>query len=398
MKFQFLEKTIRIATFGVFFFFINNVSASDSLALKKSELHYELAENLGKAVVNHPAFPKVGISQLTEFSLLRQCNGAETWHQYYHFPETGVSFLFGTLGNRKVLGNVFASYAFINFENKSKKKLVIQRKIGFGFAYFNKPYNIQNNTENIVIGSHITAVASFVLGFKYRLTERLSLSAGASYFHFSNAHYQLPNLGLNSINMQAALTYYPYKRQNQYAAKSAPERNRNFHLNVKLGLGINERGGTLGPSNGPKYPIYLASVFLTKRYSYKGNFQVGVEANYNTGAHDYIVSNDVFSAQEKLKSSTSIFFLGHEFMWKHLSFVLQGGVFIYNPLYREIINNQRTISTKEHLKSWFTTKFGFQYYLFDTYKKYKNQIYLGSYVKANLGQADYWETSIGYTF
>ncbi len=125
---------------------------------------------------------------------------------------------------------------------------------------------------------------------------------------------------------------------------------------------------------------------------------MGVEANYNTGAHDFIVSNEVFASQEKLKSSTSIFFLGHEFMWKHLSFVLQGGLFIYNPLYREIINSQRTISSKEHLKSWFTSKFGFQYYLFDTYKRYKNQVYIGSYVKANLGQADYWETSIGYTF
>ena len=123
-----------------------------------------------------------------------------------------------------------------------------------------------------------------------------------------------------------------------------------------------------------------------------------MEGNYSNGAHDFIISNDVFEEKEKLRSSTTIFFLGHEYLWKHLSFVVQSGLFLYNPLYRELLRNQKTVTTKQHLKALFTTKFGFQYYLTDTYRKYKNQIYIGSYVKANLGQADYWENSIGYCF
>ena len=372
--------------------------AADTLSVSKTKLHFELAENVGKAVANQPSFPSVKTAQLTEFSILRQCNGAETWHQYYHFPETGVTFLFGTFGNQEVLGNVFAAFSTINFEKNKERRWVFQKKLGFGFAYFNRPYNIQSNRENIVIGSSVTAVASLVLGAKYKVSDYLSISLGGAYFHFSNGHYQLPNLGLNSVNLRAAVSYYPFKRQNNFSAHEKLNRKNKFQLNLKMGLGINERGGTLGPSNGPKYPIYLASVSVSKRYTPKAGFQVGVEGNYNTGAHDYILSNEVFETKVKLKSCTSIFFLGHEYFWKHLSFVLQGGVYLYNPFYRELLNQQKTITTKQHLKALFTTKFGFQYYLHNTYKVFKNQIYIGSYVKANLGQADYWENSLGFCF
>ena len=177
---------------------VHELQAADSLKVKKAKLHYELSENVGKAIANQPSFPPVKASQLTEFSILRQCNGAEPWHQFYNFPETGVTFLFGTLGNQSVLGNVYAAFSTINFEKKKDKKLVFQKKIGFGFAYFDTPYNIQSNRDNIVIGSHVTAVATLVLGFKYRLSDNFYLNAGGSYFHFSNAHYQLPNLNKRS--------------------------------------------------------------------------------------------------------------------------------------------------------------------------------------------------------
>lgn len=387
-----------LITFLVYLFPINLIYATDTTHIQKSKLHYELAESVGKAIANQPSFPAVKAAQLTEFSILRQCNGAERWHQYYHFPETGITFLFGTLGNQKVLGNVFAAFSTINFEKKTNKKLVFQKKIGFGFAYFNQPYNIQTNRENIVVGSPVTAIASLVLGAKYKLSDYVSVSLGGAYFHFSNGHYQLPNLGLNSLNLRAGISYYPFKKQKNFVAQPISQLNKKIQFNLKVGLGINERGGTLGPSNGPKYPIYLASVFISKRYAPKANFQVGVEGNYNTGAHDYIVSNDVFKVNEKQKSCTSIFFLGHEYLWKHLSFVLQGGVYLYNPLYNELLKQQKTITTKQHLKALFTTKFGFQYYLKDAYKIFKNQVYIGSYVKANLGQADYWENSLGFCF
>ncbi len=374
------------------------VCAQDSAAIVKSKLHFEISEHIGKAIANQPSFPPVHAAQFTEFSLLRECNGAELWHQHYNYPVTGATFIFGTLGNPNVLGNVAAALASIQFDGKKEKRFRFRQKIAFGMAYFTQPFDAQSNNSNIVIGSRFTAIATLNLACNYTISNRFALHLGSTYLHASNAHYQLPNLGLNALFMNLGISYFPHGANKNYFKASSLERNKKFHLNVKVGLGINERGGTLGPTNGPKYPIYLASVFLTKRYANKALLQIGVEGNYNSGAHDFIVSNDVFSSKEKLKSTTSIFFLGHEYLWKHLSFVLQGGVYLYNPLYREVLQSQKDISTKEHLKSWFTTKFGFQYYLFDTYRKFNNQIYIGSYVKANLGQADYWETSLGYCF
>ncbi len=378
-------------------YFTFNTKASDTL-IKRASLHFQFAQNVGKAVANQPTFPKVKTLFISELSVARQCIGNERWHQEYNFPESALNIMYGTLGNKEVLGDVFAIFPSLNFEKKSSSRLIFQKKIGFGFAYFNRPYNLQNNSSNIVIGSTVTAVASLVLAASYQLSEFINLQAGGAYYHFSNAHYQLPNLGLNSLSFRLGISYYPTKKQSNFVKQEAINYVKKFKLNLKIGMGINERGGTFGPSNGPKYPIYLASVFASKRYSAKGIFQIGVEGNYNTGAYDYIVSNEVFSSQQKLKSTTSLFFLGHEYLWKHLSFVLQGGVFMHNPLYRELLSQQRTITFKQHLKSLFTTKFGFQYYLKNTYSKFSNQLYIGSYVKANLGQADYWENSIGFCF
>ena len=372
--------------------------SQDTSKIKACKIHFELAENLGKTIANQPNFPKTQLSQITEFSLLRECHGAEAWHQYYNFPVNGITFFYGTSGNAAILGNYVGAMASFRHERNSQNKFRFRKKVGFGFAWFDKPYNSISNSANDVIGSRITAVANAQLACNYTLNPFLNLSAGASYFHFSNSHYQLPNLGLNAVFLNLGISYFPSKIDRNTFRRAMPELNKKLHLNLKIGLGINERGGTLGPTDGPKYPIYLISGFVTRNYKYNALLQAGVEANFNTGAYDYIRSNAIFDSNLKRKSSTAIFFLGHEYLWKHLSFVVQGGIYLYNPLFREILQRQNTITTKEHLKSWLTTKFGFQYYFKNNYSRWSNKFYLGSYVKANLGQADYWENSLGYCF
>ena len=371
---------------------------SDSLKITKPKLHFELAQNVGKTIANHPRFPYTNISTVTEFSFLRQCIGTEKWHQSYGFPEVGSTFLFGSFGNQSVLGNCFAAFPTISFEPPVEKKISFQKKFGLGLAFFDRPYNKQTDSTNIAIGSHVTAVANLALTAKFKLANNVFASAGISYFHFSNAHYQLPNLGLNATLARVGIIYYPHQKQTNFYRVNAISYDEKFHLNIKLGIGINERGKTLGPIGGAKYVLYLASVFATKNYSPAGKFQIGLEGNYNNGSRNLIRDKNIYSIQRDLRSTTALFFLGNEFVWNHLSFVVQGGLYLYNPLFRELLSRQRHITTKEHLKSWFTAKMGLQYYVFNVQKTNRNQIYFGAYVKTNLGQADYLDLGVGYSF
>ena len=82
----------------------------------------------------------------------------------------------------------------------------------------------------------------------------------------------------------------------------------------------------------------------------------------------------------------------------HFSLVSQGGVYLYNPFYRDKLESDNETSFKQKLKTVFIARLGYQYYLFDATVKHRHNLYVGIYVKTNLGQADFLDTGIGYTF
>ena len=124
----------------------------------------------GKLQKNFEGLPPYSYSQYYEFDVLRNVNGSKEWHASYSFPETGVSFLYGDLGNDSVLGSVFSAYPTLYFNTFRTNKLGLLIKAGVGFAYFNTPFNMHTNTENIIIGSHITNITTLGLLLRYQLT------------------------------------------------------------------------------------------------------------------------------------------------------------------------------------------------------------------------------------
>ena len=91
--------------------------------------------------------------------------------------------------------------------------------------------------------------------------------------------------------------------------------------------------------------------------------------------------------------------LGNEFLFGHVSMVTQGGLYLYNPFYRD---QYKEIyfegDTKAWLKTWITARLGFQYYLRDAVLHPRQNLFVGWYVKTNFGQADFMEVSLGYLF
>lgn len=50
------------------------------------------------------------------------------------------------------------------------------------------------------------------------------------------------------------------------------------------------------------------------------------------------------------------------------------------------------------MKRLISTRFGLKYYLFNTDRAPKNNLFLAAHINANLGQADFIECSLGYVF
>lgn len=378
---------------GLFFF--SNVSSQSIFKPGYTEFDFQI----GKVIENHPVFPEVNApSVIAGIRVGNKLNGTKNWHDNYRYPDVGVNFIFGSLGNKDVLGNIAAFLPEISFRQKLSEKWSISETAGLGISYFNKPYEQVSNPENSIIGSHITFCASAAVNFEYRLKKNISLISRACIYHSSNAHTALPNVGLNVPLIGIGIRYLPRDEPAIVKRDSAFKFDKKIHFNARLGLGINEQGSSTAPTNGPKYPIYITSLFITKNITPVNKLQAGIEGWYNTGVYDYITSQDFYAENQKINSMALVFFVGHEFLFGHFSLVAQGGIYIHNPFYKEKLKRGSNESPMAKLKTIFPARLGYQYYLFDATVKHRHNLFIGVYIKTNLGQADFLDTGIGYTF
>jgi len=139
-------------------------------------------------------------------------------------------------------------------------------------------------------------------------------------------------------------------------------------------------------------------MYLSKRYNTAGNLLAGIYTNYYTSFYDYIISQEFYASKQRIKSFTFVAFLGHEYFIGKVGFVIQGGIYLYNPFKRDYVNlTYEKISIGRQLKLINTNKLGLQYYFCNPMKSNKHKLFIGMFIKANLGQADFFEMGCGYT-
>ena len=375
----------------------------DSLVpIKKDSIkHYSFETTLyiGKIVNNYPNFPRNKTSFLFEVGYFTITNGLKEWQQFYRYPQVGISLIYGNFGNQAILGENISILPNLSLFIKRNHRFYYQLKMGMGFSFFNKPYSLSNNTENIVIGSHITNISALSLNICKNINKNIVLSGGVSVFHFSNGHYQLPNVGLNLPCFNISIKYLPQRLPDKFYQQTPKIPAKRVLLNMYAGVGFHEFGNSTGPTNGTKYPVYIGNLYLSKRYNTVSNVQAGIYVNYYTSFYDYILTQEVYIKNQHLKSFTMVAFLGHEYLLGRVGFNIQGGIYLYNPFKRNFVkSSEANISFSKQLKLINTNKLGLQYYFTNPMKSNKHKLFVGMFIKANLGQADFFEMGAGYTF
>lgn len=350
----------------------------------------------GRVVKNYPRFPERNFSFLGSVAYNRRLNGQAAWHQFYRYPEVTFQATFGSLGNRSELGNIHGVSGGFRFIHPLNNRLNLTAETRLGAAYFNHPFHEERNADNVTVGSSITVLATADAGLQYQFSD-WSLLAGVSVLHCSNSHYSLPNVGINMPLISLGIRYtFGDSLRNTSSVK--PSTDKKVRYNFRLALGINEQGGSTGPVNGPHYGIYLASFYINRHYTPVARWQAGLEGYYNQGAYTFITSQRYYQEQERLKSSALSAILGHEYIFGHLGFVTQGGIYIYNPLGRDRYQDLSEKGVRDYLKTLISARLGLHYYLRSTFDQKRNNLFVGWYTKTNFGKADFMETTIGYNF
>ncbi|NJK87821.1 MAG: hypothetical protein HC906_19500 [Bacteroidales bacterium] len=103
-------------------------------------------------------------------------------------PVPGIAISGSTLGNSQVFGNAYTLYGFIliPFRFELKNTWNPGYEIGGGIGYITKPFDVETNPMNYIIGSKLNAYITlgfnngFNLGKKFYLTQ-----------YFKLAHYSM---------------------------------------------------------------------------------------------------------------------------------------------------------------------------------------------------------------
>ncbi len=352
----------------------------------------------GRVVKNYPRFPKLENAYLTRISWNQKLNGSKAWHRYYYFPEATVQGVYGSLGNHKELGNIMGLTGGFRFTKDHSYRISFTVEATLGAAYFDHPFDETGNIDNVTIGSNITMQGTADAGVMYHLHPHWSILLKASILHCSNAHFSLPNAG---INLPLLSLGFRYRISPATLVNNQEENNitdKKPKLNFRVALGINEQGGTTGPVNGPKYAVYLASAYIYRHYTPVARWQMGLEGYYNNGTYTFITSQRYYTENERWKSTSLLYILGHEYIFGHLGFVTQGGFYLYNPFGKDRYKDLEEPDVRDFLKTLFTARLGANYYFFSTFDRKHKNIFAGCYVKTNFGKADFLELSAGYNF
>ncbi len=388
---------ITIVSGIIYFPCFAQVSIKDSLtpSSSKSIIVLQPQVHIGKLIKIYPEFPYSSYVNLNELNISFQTRGRKEWHQLYRYPQVGVALFYGYWGNDQVFGRNIGIVPNLAFETHNKKRWSLQTRFGLGFTYFTTHYNAINNPTNNVIGSKVTNLTFLTEDLNYKLSKQININVGISIFHSSDGHYQLPNLGANVPSLNIGIRYYLKPVPEFYKHDSVAKPNKKTMLNLFAGYGRHEYGNATKPTGGPKYPVFQLAIYASKRYKKICNFHYGLSYAYYTDYYDYIINQELFYSNERLNASVITTFLGNEFIIGKFGLIAQSGINIHTPFLKKINSAKHD---KEYASVYISNKIGVQYYFYNPTLKARHNIYIGIYMKANFGTADYAQIGVGTTF
>ena len=348
--------------------------------------------------LNYDSFPKLSPALINEFNIGHKTFGEKKWHQFYNYPEISLSFFYGNLGNKQQFGQIIGLVPKISFDVKKFDNSSLKMTFGWGFSYFNKPFDSISNPHNILVGSNLNHFPTISLFYQKYLGNNFYLNLAGAYVHSSNGHYQIPNGGLNLATFSVGLKKY-FTNVNSEIEQKKPEKRKKGDIYLNFGYGIHEFAGSLHPIGSDKYDVFTATLLFGKHYNYCGKYFIGFSAKYYKAFNNIIITDNIYDKNININSSILTFILGNEFQFGNFSIFVHGGLNIFTPFihYHVYKKGIYYYNIDNILELFISTKLGMRYYFFNPQTS-KFNIYTSLAIKANFGNADFSEISVGFVF
>jgi len=233
---------------------------------------------------------------------------------------SGFNFNYYNLG-KDSLGRSLALNYFIEPNIFNGKYFNSGLKIMAGINYVTNPYNKLSNPRNYFYSTHINGFLSLGISFKVNVTAHHAITALAAYNHFSNGSFKNPNYGVNFPTVN--IGYSQYITQKQKPLNQTLQKNI-YRIDV-YAFGSNKSSPI---EKDKRFWPYGAGLLMSKRVALINaitlNTELITDASYTVELDQHNLSH--------LSVSRVGLLCGHEFIFNHIIFSQQFGVYVYKEI------------------------------------------------------------------
>ena len=321
---------------------------------------------VGKVIKHNYIFPpQPKFIEGIDINILKQTDGSQAWQQQRNYPLVGVGLAYINYKIDSVYGRCVGIYPVWQFPIIKKKNVEWTWRAGFGVGYISRRFERNGtwDTVNNLVGSRINNLTMLSTDFRYHVNDQLSFQAGFTFSHVSNGSFRLPNLGINTYAAHIGVRYFPVSSQVDRVARNYDRLPNRWLVHARFSIGYNE----FQVPDGPHYPVYLGSVFVSRRYAGKNKVYAGVGGAYYSSVYNFLRNNEVLVGKEKQNSWEGSVFVGNEFLIGRFGLVLEVGV----PFKRTYLAEDFDIE-----------KLGYKYYILQREKGPVKELTIHTFIKA----------------
>ena len=335
---------------------------------------------MGKVIKHTVLFhlPVPALSTGLDINITNQTYGRKDWEQRRRYPLLGIGVTYINYGIDSVYGRCIGVYPNITLSLIKGKKVEWTLRIGDGVGYVTHLYGRHplSDTLNNAIGSHINDFFSFNTDFRYHINRHWDVQAGINFNHISNASFQQPNLGINLLGEHIGIRYFPVTRTPQYIHKELKPLSKRLLFEARAALAFTQSDAP----KGPLFPVYMASVYGSRRWLSKNKLFLGVDYSYHQGVYAFLRNNEILVGEEAKNSYKSAVFFGNEFLLGRVGVMLQIGVYVKQTYLKQ---------------DMYYEKIGANYYLIQKEKGVLKELFLTGLLKTHKSIAELAEFGIG---
>ena len=255
-------------------------------------------------------------------------NGKRRWERMYDYPHLGLALEYYNFGVPDELGEVVMATTYLDFTFNHHSRSQLRVNLGTGLVYSSKTYDLKDNPDNFAVSTPISYVLRATLHYEMPLSQKVFVNLNASYRHYSNGRWDMPNNGMNFPLVGIGIRYLPQAPKIDYLKDTSKTYDKLVHFNLMASTSWRQVWREDYP-----HRAYTVSSYFSKQVSKYNAILLGVdyfkydEESVVRAIHVVPNPPEGYSTDGTQVAIT----VGGELYLGRLWVIIQGGFYVYEP-------------------------------------------------------------------